>query len=444
MAQNALPQPNRLLTEGHPGGDLGRLMDICVYLTVAIGYLVAVVEANHLTLAGFALLTAVNAVWLLTFRLMVVRVCSDRQLIGYAAGLLGLALASLGTLWLGDIFDWLLLVITISIIASMFPPRSALVQSGIVALAVFAIIAWHYDFSHLRDYISLLPAFVFAFMFPYIIRRHAIQKEQAEALVTELEAAQEQLQAYASQVEELAVARERNRIAREIHDTLGHYLTILAVQLETARKLYEHDDPRLGEELAEARRAAGECLTEVRRSVAALRPADPTAHSFVEALQRLIAEFEAVAPDTAVTLDAEGPLQALAPELRMALYRCVQESLTNVRKHAAATKVLIRLRLDDAAAELTVLDNGAGAVVAGAAGHEPGFGLLGMRERIALLGGTAEARPEPERGGWRVEVRLPLLCPIEPLAGPAQARPALAAPALAGSGTGTGDAGESR
>lgn len=424
MAENALPQANRLLTEGHPGGDLGRLMDTCVYLTVAIGYLVAIVEANHPTPIGFVLLTAVNAAWLIAFRLMTERVCNDRQLVLFAGVLLGLALASLGTFWLGDIFDWLLLVITVSIIASMFPPRSALVQSGMVTVAVFAIIAWRYDFSNLRDYVSLLPAFVFAFLFPYIIRRHAMQKEQAEALVAQLEAAQEQLQAYASQVEELTVARERNRIAREIHDTLGHYLTILAVQLETARKLYERGDPRLGDELTEARRAAAECLTEVRRSVAALRPADPTAHSFAEAVQRLIAEFEAVAPDTAVTLDAEGPLQDLAPELRVALYRCVQESLTNVRKHAQATKVLIRLRLDGTAAELTVLDNGAGAGVAGTDGHEPGFGLLGMRERIALLGGTAEARPEPGRGGWRVEVRLPLLCPIEL---PATALPALLA-----------------
>ena len=422
MAENALPHPthaSRLLTEGHPGGDLGRLMDISVYLTIAIGYLVAVVETTHLTLPGFLLLTAVNAAWLGVFRVMTERMNTDRELILFAAALLALAGASLGTLWLGDTFDWLLLVITISVIASVFPPRSALVQSGIVTVCVFAIIAWRYDLDGLRGFVSLLPAFVFAFLFPYVIRRHAIQKERAEALVAQLEAAQEQLRAYASQVEELTIARERNRIAREIHDTLGHYLTILAVQLETARKLYERGDPRLGEELSEARRAAAECLTEVRRSVAALRPADPTAHSFTEAIQRLIAEFEAVAPDTAVTLDAEGPLQDLAPELRVALYRCVQESLTNVRKHAQASKVLIRLRVDDTAAELTVLDNGAGAAVAGTNGHEPGFGLLGMRERIALLGGTAEARPEPERGGWRVEVRLPLLCPIEPPARPA-------------------------
>lgn len=432
MEEHAATAPaRRLLLEHHPGGTLGALMNWSLYATIAAGYLVAIVQAQRVTLPGFLLLTAANVGWLVVFRLMVMRVWTDRGLILAAAGMVACALLALSALWFGGFFDWLLPIVTVSCVASMFPPRSALLQSALVLVVTFVVFGLRYPINSLQNSIALLPAFIFAFLFPYVIRRHEQEKERAEALVAQLEAAQEQLRAYTSQVEELTVARERNRIAREIHDTLGHYLTILAVQLETARKLYERGDPRLGEELAEARRAAAECLTEVRHSVAALRPADPTAHSFAEAIGRLIAEFEAVAPDTAVTLDAEGPLQELAPELRVALYRCVQESLTNVRKHAQATKVLIRLRVDEAAAELTVLDNGAGAV-AGSDGHEPGFGLLGMRERIALLGGSAEARPEPERGGWRVEVRLPLLCPIEPgvAASRSQSRQALPAPAL--------------
>jgi signal transduction histidine kinase len=412
MVRNALPRPNRLLLEHHPGGELGLLMNWSVYVTVASGYVVAIAQASHITWPGLLLLTAANVAWLAFFHVMRTRVSTDRGLILATIAMIGCALAALGTLWLGDLFDWLLPIITVSYVANVFPPRSALLQCTLVLAATLAIFGLRYNTGSVQAGISLLPAFIFAFLFPYIVRRHAQERERAEALVAQLETAQAQLRAYASQVEELSAARERNRIAREIHDTLGHYLTILAVQLETARKLYEHGDPRLGEELTEARRAAAECLAEVRHSVAALRPADPTAHSFPEAIRRLIGEFEAVAPDTAVTLDAEGPLQEVAPELRVALYRCVQESLTNVRKHAAATKVLIRLRVDDAAAELTVLDNGTGAATSGDNGHESGFGLLGMRERIALLGGTTTARAEPGRAGWRVEVRLPLLCPI--------------------------------
>jgi signal transduction histidine kinase len=120
----------------------------------------------------------------------------------------------------------------------------------------------------------------------------------------------------------------------------------------------------------------------------------------------LVATFEATLPATEITLDVEGPVQTLETELRVGLYRCVQESLTNVRKHAQATKVLVRVRVDDRQAELTVLDNGSGAS-SPADGHEPGVGLLGMSERIALLGGVATAQAESGRG-WRVEVRVPL------------------------------------
>ncbi|MFI5272023.1 MAG: sensor histidine kinase [Ktedonobacterales bacterium] len=416
---------NRRRVERIHESDLGALMDFSVYATVAAGYLMAVVQAGTLTLAGFIVLTAVNAAWLGVFRWMTspTHVCRQWELVLLVACLVALAIAALGTLWLGNYFDWLLPVITVAVAATVFPPRSAVAQSSLVFVATLATFALRFGVASLTDIASLLPAFIFAFLFPLIVRQHQDQKERAEALVIELEEAQTQLQAYASQVEDLTVARERNRMAREIHDTLGHYLTILAVELETALKLHEHGDPRLGDELAAARHTAAECLTEVRRSVAALRPADPTAHSFGEALAHLAAEFEAVAPETTVALDAEGPLQELAPELRVALYRCVQESLTNVRKHGHAGKVLIRLRVDDSHVELTVLDNGVGAT-SSADGHAPGFGLLGMRERIALLGGAAVARAEPGRG-WRVEVRVPLSCPIETTSAMPAALPSL-------------------
>jgi signal transduction histidine kinase len=245
-----------------------------------------------------------------------------------------------------------------------------------------------------------------------VLQRQQGLRARAEALTAEvsaakaeLEEANAQLRRFSQQVEELTVTRERNRMAREIHDTLGHYLTILAVKLETATQLEARADPRLRAELGEARRVASECLNEVRRSVTALRPADPTAASLEEALRRLVREFVAAAPDVEVALDVEGPAQELAPELRVALYRCAQEVLTNVRKHARATNVLLRVRVDPRAVELTALDNGVGS--AAAAGARTGFGLVGMRERIALLGGTITAAAEPEHG-WRVELRVPL------------------------------------
>ncbi|QBD82222.1 sensor histidine kinase [Ktedonosporobacter rubrisoli] len=229
------------------------------------------------------------------------------------------------------------------------------------------------------------------------------------ATINALAVAHLRLQEYSTQVEELSVMRERNRIAREIHDTLGHALTLLAVQLETTTQLEVRGDPRLHENLLEARRVAKACLTDVRHSVEALRPGAISAGSLQEQLRRLVAEFETTCPETRITLDLEEMTHSLSPELCQALYRCAQEALTNIRKHAHATKVLLRLSTSagpEGKVELTVLDNGQGPTPRQER-SAPGFGLLGMRERAALLKGTLQAGPEPELG-WRVEVVLPL------------------------------------
>jgi signal transduction histidine kinase len=229
------------------------------------------------------------------------------------------------------------------------------------------------------------------------------------ATISELAVAHTQLQEYNAQVEELSVIRERNRIAREIHDTLGHALTLLAVQLETATQLEARGDPRLHEELLEARQVAKACLTEVRHSVEALRPDEASGVLFQEQLRRLVAEFETTCRETRITLDLEEATHPLHPQLCLALYRCAQEALTNIRKHAHATKVLLRLSTSSGQedqVELTVLDNGQGCP--SVYEHRvSGFGLLGMRERIELLEGTLRVGPQP-RHGWRVEVVLPL------------------------------------
>ena len=167
----------------------------------------------------------------------------------------------------------------------------------------------------------------------------------------------------------------------------------------------ELGDARLHAELVEARRAAAECLAEVRRSVAALRPADLTALSLPDALARLVSEYEALDPAIEIALDVEGSTDALDLEQRLALYRCAQEALTNIRKHAGASRALLRLRVDERKAEFLALDDGRGA--SSDNGSEPGFGLLGIRERIALLGGTSSMGPEPGKG-WRVRVTLPI------------------------------------
>jgi signal transduction histidine kinase len=168
-------------------------------------------------------------------------------------------------------------------------------------------------------------------------------------------------------------------------------------------------NPRLHEELLEARQVAKACLAEVRHSVEALRPDEASAGSLQEQLRRLVAEFETTCRQTRITLDLDEATHPLHPDLCLTLYRCAQEALTNIRKHAHATKVLLRLSTSggpEGQVELTVLDNGQGCPPAYEQ-RAPGFGLRGMRERVALLDGTLRASPELGHG-WRVEVVLPL------------------------------------
>ncbi len=424
-----------------PGGDFAGIMDLAAYTTIAIGYLLAVLTSRHLTLGPFLLFSAINLAWLAVFLYLQREDTRPETTPLQLAAMTVLAAGALFCLPLGLGFDWLLPTLTTAVVALTCRWRLTLLTVATFVAASAAAVAltggsWGDVASTL---VQTTPAYLFAVTFSLVLRHQRLLREQAEDLAAEvsrskaeLEQAHAELRARASQAEELTTSRERNRVAREIHDTLGHYLTILAVQLETALKLEERDDPRLHAELMEARRVAAECLAEVRRSVAALRPADLSAVSLPEALRRLVAESEAQLPETAIALDVDGPAQTLPPELRVALYRCAQEALTNVRKHAAASKVLVRLRVGDGAAgeriageriagervvELTVLDNGRGGAAGSNGvsetatgddtGRAQGFGLLGMRERIALLGGTVRAGAEPGKG-WRVEMRVPL------------------------------------
>lgn len=385
------------------------MLDATAYIVVCVGALVALLQASPASTAGIALVIGGTLAWLLLFRAFSSRTLTIGQATLAHLTMIALTFLALSATWLGAGLDWLLALATVALLPFRVPLARAIlfalfVWAGTVTtLALFELPA-RPDLL-IFNVSTLTPAFLFCFLFPLAVRREGIERARAEALVTELEGAQRQLRAYAAESEELAISRERNRMAREIHDTLGHYLTILAVQLETALKMEELGDGRLHAELVEARRAAAECLAEVRRSVAALRPADLTTLSLPDALARLVSEYEALDPTIEIALDVEGSTDPLDLEQRLALYRCAQEALTNIRKHANASRALLRLRVDESKAEFLALDDGRGA--SSDSENAPGFGLLGIRERVALLGGTSSIGPEPGKG-WRVQVTLPI------------------------------------
>lgn len=207
----------------------------------------------------------------------------------------------------------------------------------------------------------------------------------------ELATVNRQLADYATQAEERAMLEERNRVAREIHDGLGHYLTAIDAQLEAGRTLLDHDGPRAQTFLHTAQHLTREGLTEVRRSVAALRQSSiPT--GLHEALGPLIAA--STVSGTATSLQVEGSVRPLPAHVQQTLYRAVQEGLTNVRKHApgSAAEVVLDYRTPEVL-RLTITDDGPGSdALTG------GFGLMSLRERVEQIGGTVTIASRPGYG----------------------------------------------
>ncbi|HEY6541908.1 MAG TPA: sensor histidine kinase [Ktedonobacteraceae bacterium] len=388
------------------------------YITLSIGYLVTVLTTRHLTLPDFLVFTVLQVCYCVLLWWMIAYVWRDSPAwrIVPVVALLIVITEIVGLLPLiGLAWDWLLFLVTISVFFSILPSRVA-IGAGILlyclmVVDLFMIDNWNWSAVY-PNLLSLLPAFAFVAVFSLAMRVQQEQRDRAERLLSqleesnaELERTHKQLQAYAAEVEELTIVRERTRLAREIHDILGHHLSILNIQLETIGKLQERDPARAAIEIAEARRVAAQSMQEVRNAVAALRPTSIATMSLTGALAQLGKDFEHNAPDTTLTLDFETDLPPLPPDISLALYRAVQEALTNIRKHAQASKVLIRLRYEDQVIELLVLDNGQGTSQVDVQ-QGNGFGLIGLRERIELLGGQVTYGPA-KQGGYHVLVRLP-------------------------------------
>jgi len=233
--------------------------------------------------------------------------------------------------------------------------------------------------------VSFLAAGTFVFVFAGLVNRERLARLQ--------------LHDYAARIEELATANERNRIAREIHDSVGHCLTATHVQIEAARALVIKDAARALECLTQAQSLAREGLDEVRRSVQLLRSGPFEGRPFAAAVAGLVDECRAGGVEVVLAID--GTARPLSPAVEFTLYRAAQEALTNVRKHAQAAHADVRLRYDLDAVALDVTDDGVGALDVG---H--GFGLVGLRERLALTGGTLEV-DTAAGAGFMLRVRVP-------------------------------------
>ena len=245
--------------------------------------------------------------------------------------------------------------------------------------------------------------FLAGIVFVVVFTRIAVNERQARAeverLVAEVGEANRKLREYAAQVDELATVRERNRLAREIHDSLGHYLTVVNVQIEAARAVID-DRERSLDVLRKAQTLTQDGLAEVRRSVAALRSTTAEHRPLSQLIELLVSECRSAGIDA--RLRVEGVPRELSSQVELTLYRAAQEGLTNVRKHAHATNVTLTLDYGTAdSIRLLIEDDGIGG--GDSAG---GFGLLGVRERALLLGGEVHINTSDE-GGFALEVCVP-------------------------------------
>jgi signal transduction histidine kinase len=241
--------------------------------------------------------------------------------------------------------------------------------------------------------------FGLTFLFVLLSMNSMVAERQSR---DKLAIANEKLRQYALRIENQAILQERNRIARDIHDSLGHSLTALNIQLETALKLWQSNPEKAKAFLTRAKDLGSQSLQDVRQSVSAMRSDPVQGRSLEDAIASLAEELQrstGITPTCSLLL--ERPLPA---EVHTAAYRIVQEALTNIYKYANATQVKIQLQATTDELNLTVEDNGKGFNVET---NTTGFGLQGMRERTLALGGQLMIDSKPGNGS-RITACFPL------------------------------------
>jgi len=266
---------------------------------------------------------------------------------------------------------------------------------NIIIVLTYVIAVFFITRSLTETWSGVLPFFagqVFIVVFTQMAVDEERAREKVVDLVMELEGANQRLREYAMQVEELAITRERNRLAREIHDGLGHYLTTINIQLKAANAILASDPAKAEAAIHTAQNLSQEALVDVRRSVGSLRAAVEEDLPLDEQLDRLLARCKVAGIEP--NLRVIGKTRPLSPQVHLTLYRAAQEGVNNVCKHARATHLWAELDYSDpASVRLVMRDDGQGAETL-----EGGFGLLGLRERVNLLNGAFRADSGAGRG----------------------------------------------
>jgi signal transduction histidine kinase len=238
------------------------------------------------------------------------------------------------------------------------------------------------------------------YLVPLIVSFLAMRQRQQHA---RLEAAHQRLRRHAATVEQLAISRERNRMARDLHDTLAHSLSALTVQLEALRTLLSHDPAAARQALDEATELARHGLEESRRAIQALRTGPVAELGLSGALRERLLELQERTGIQA-ELRVAGQARDLTAQEADMLFRIVEEALINVERHSGARNVHVRLDYATDSTELTIVDDGQGFNPSSTGPDR--YGLAGMHERAAMIGAALTVASNPG-GGTRVWCSLP-------------------------------------
>jgi signal transduction histidine kinase len=276
--------------------------------------------------------------------------------------------------------------------------RSQAVAGLVLAVGVNALVAYRDPKGNLGAFIAASVVFCIIWTIAFALGSKFREADEAKERAARAEREREERA-------KSAVTEERARIARELHDVVGHSVSVMTVQASAVRRLLRPDQQREREALMIVEQTGREALAEMRRMVGVLRrPEEAPAlapQPSLEHLEGLVAQArEAGLP---VELRIEGEPVQLPAGVDLTAYRLVQEGLTNAMKHAHAERTQVVVRYGDKDIEVSVTDDGQGRGDGTSGGH----GLVGMRERVSVYGGELEAGPRPG-GGYRLRARLPL------------------------------------
>jgi signal transduction histidine kinase len=316
------------------------------------------------------------------------------------------------------------LVFSVSI--ALFVGWRAVLAVSIVALTLFALqglLIWPPSAGALLGIagqaLTLLSITGLIMLFQHLMGERFERNRLVEQLAqsnSELEEAHRQLAQSVAQEQELAVLRERTRLAREMHDTLGHALVLISVKLEAAQRLREHDPDRCDHELESTKQIARETMTALRASIANLRSPALEHEQISQALSRAAREL-AQRTGLRVTYTFQADIDRLPEAIEETLWKVSQEAFTNIEKHAHASHVQVRISRQDEKLLMSIHDDGIGLaqtvyqtqkegslVFSSSNGH---YGLRGMRERVEAIGGHLTLHSGQEQG-TTLEIELPL------------------------------------